>query len=131
MAIGKKTGGKNFEKGHPPTPGGGRPRVPEDVKLARQMNKEEFTRLCNKYVNCGADELKAIMKDPTTPAIVLIVVQILAKGIQHGDDRRLRFFLDYMIGKPTENLNVSGEINLHAALVDTLEQIEKNNKKGE
>ena len=129
MAAGRKTGGKDFPKGNSYSPG--RPRVPEDVKLARQMNKEEFTRLCNKYINCSGDELAAILKDKSTPAIALIVVQILAKGIHAGDERRLRFFLDYMIGKPTEEINIKGDISLHSALVDTLEQIEKNNKKGD
>lgn len=100
MAKGKKTGGRDFKLGHPPM--GGRPRVPEDLKLSRVSNRIEFERALNKYTRMTGPEINEAIRSLSIPITELITAKILAKAFNEGDQRRFEFILDRLIGKPTD-----------------------------
>src|SRR5687768_11480074 len=97
MAKGKKTGGRDLKKGETANPNG-RPRLPEDIKEARALNKIELERILNKYLYLSRAELNAELAKPNTPAIELTVGKILSEALKRGDERRLDFILTRVVG---------------------------------
>ena len=109
MPKGKKFGGKDWKPGESGNPKG--PNVlPKDIRDAREMNKAEFIRIANKYLNMTQAEIRAAVGDAATPAKELVVAGILAKAITHGDQKRLGFLLAYLIGKPPDHVKFEGEV---------------------
>ena len=98
MAKGRKTGGKNFMPGVVTNPNG-RPRLPEDIKTIRELTQAEFTRVSNKYLQMSSEEIEAIVKEPSTPMLELMVASIISKAVIYGDQNRLNLLLDRLIGK--------------------------------
>lgn len=96
-----KPRGKPFKPGNPGGPG--RPNVPEDIKAARQLNSVEFERIVNKYLYMTGGELMALVESTEAPkrlpAIEMMLVSIIAKSINDGDQQRLNFILDRIIGR--------------------------------
>lgn len=113
MAKGKKTGGgKDFAFGNPGGPG--RPPTPPDILEAKKLTQAEFARITQKFMALSKAEMQVIAKDPSTPALDLMVLSIISKGINQGDDKRLNFFLDRFIGKVKEEINLN--INTYSAI---------------
>lgn len=108
MALGKKTGGRNFEPGVVTNPNG-RPKLPEDIKEARKLNKEEIERLLNSYLGLTQEELKSKLQDPKTPTLELLMARIVVEAIKKGDERRLDFLLNRLIGPVPKSLDVKSE----------------------
>lgn len=95
--------------------------MPDDLRQARALNRVEFERLLNLYLTKTKSELDEIAgvppdddeepslglrrhKDVATfaskvPALDLVVVQLIRFAIVEGDERRLGFLLDRLIGK--------------------------------
>lgn len=106
IARGQKTGGRDFKPGQSGNPKGP-PKLSPDVKAARKINRLEFERVATEMLNKTADEIKATAKDPQTRGLELIVSTILMKGIQNGDQFRLNFFLERLIGKVSDKVQHS------------------------
>lgn len=94
-------GGKrstSFKPGQTGNPDG-RPRIPLDLKEARSVNKIEFDRVLNKYMYLCAPDINSSLKSDKLPMIELVVAKIIAKAFNEGDQRRLEFIIDRLIGK--------------------------------
>lgn len=94
---------KPFKKGQSGNPGG-RPKMPDDVRSAKIETKITIARLLNEYLAITLDELQARLRDPKTPNLELMVGKIVAETIKTGDNTRLNFILDRMIGKVTDKV---------------------------
>ena len=125
MAKGKKTGGRDIKKGERLNPNG-RPRMPEYMKAAKKLNKIKFEEILNKYINCTIDDLQMHLKDKNTPALDLIVIKVLLEGIKRGDEKRLGFVLDRLIGKVKDSIEITADINMDEE--KTLEEISERRK---
>jgi len=99
MPKGKKYGGRDFQPGH--KFGQGRPRVPQDLKEARSLNRIELDRLLNKYIYMTAPEINSAVRSTELPMIELITAKVLAKAFNDGDTKRLEFILDRLLGPPS------------------------------
>lgn len=135
MAKGFKTGGRNIKKGQVLNPNG-RPRVPEYVKSARKLTQVKFAEVLYKYINATFEDLKEVIENPKTPSLDLIVVKVLTEAIKHGDEKRLNFILERMIGKVKEvrehhHRGISTAVNLKKLDDDQLRQLAEIVKKGE
>ena len=130
MAKGKATPA-SFVKGDPRAAAAGRKSsraLPPEVKAARQMNGPLFESLINKYMGLPVDQLQVIAKDPTTPAIDLVVIKLLVLSIQHGDINRLKLLLEYTIGKVPDKLNLDAIIGIQTVHDRLIAEIESENK---
>lgn len=78
---------------------GGRPKVPEELKKARQLNRFDFEKILNKYASMNGSEINLALKSGMLQILELIVAKILAKAYTDGDHRRMDFILDRMIGR--------------------------------
>jgi len=85
----------------------GRPKIPDDIKQAKRLNKLEVERLMNKFMAMTKDEISQSINDPTTPALEIMIGSIIAKAVSHGDPVRLNFLLDRLIGKVKDELDVT------------------------
>lgn len=105
MASGFKTGGRDFKPGQSGNPAG-RAKLPEDIKEARGLNKIQFERMLNRYLAMSAPEIKTIAESPKTPALDLIVAKVIYEAIKKGDDKRLDFMLNRLIGPVKQILQI-------------------------
>lgn len=102
MAYGRKTGGRDFQPGNP-----GRPPLPEDLKQARKLLRDDFERISHGLLQLSKTKLQEVMKDPDTPALELLVASIIAKGVSGGDQHRTEFLLDRLIGPVPKAVEIS------------------------
>lgn len=107
MAKGKKTGGNDIKKGEVRNPTG-RPRTPEYLKKASKLTKVRFQEILHKYCNHSLEDLKMSYINKKTPALDLVVIKVLIEAIRKGDEKKLGFLLDRMIGKVKEEIEVTG-----------------------
>lgn len=107
MAKGKKTGGRDFQPGHPGM--GGRPPIPEDIRRAMRLNRTEFQRILFKYTALTGPEINAAIVNKNIPITELIVAKILAKAFNEGDPRRFQLIIDHLVGTPRPPEDLPGE----------------------
>ena len=91
----------SWKPGQSGNPTGGIPMSAELRKIKR-LTGDRFTALVTRYANMDKAQLQAVEEDPTTATLDLVVVSILRKALQHGDQGRLSFLLDRTIGKVKE-----------------------------
>jgi hypothetical protein len=108
MAKGRKTGGKDFEPGKSGNPAG-RPPLPEDVRLAKNINQRQFELIMNDVLFLTKEELQVRYSDPKTPAVERMLVQLVRSAAWGGDPRRVDFILSRLIGK-VETKVKAGEV---------------------
>lgn len=105
MAQGKKTGGRDFEAGNPGGPG--RPKIPEDLKMARRLNKLELEKLLNKFLFMTPDEMTQRIQSSDVTAIEAMIGSIIIKAVKDGDQQRLNFILERLIGKVKDQIDLT------------------------
>ena len=121
MAIGKKTGGRNFKKGHVANPKGRPPASPE-LKAARKLTNLEFERICTNFFNMSIAELKQICEDVKhTNVLEGLIGRVLYNGIQKNSQSELNYFIERFLGKVAETHNFNG--NLNTGLVDLIQKL--------
>jgi hypothetical protein len=101
LGKGKKTGGRNFEPGHPPM--GGRPKLAPEVKEARKVTSAEVGLILSRISKYSHKELldyidRTLNKAEGTVMEVLIC-RVLDKGVKKGDLAAVNFLLDRLIGR--------------------------------
>jgi hypothetical protein len=106
MAKGKKTGGRDFVKGTTPNPKG-RPKIPEELKKIRKMNRDRLEIIVSKYLAMNFIDLNQVVKDPNTSALDHMIVQIIIKSITTGDHARFNAIMDRVVGKVKDQIEHS------------------------
>jgi hypothetical protein len=119
----KKTGGKDWKKGQSGNPNG-RPPLPQDLKEARALNKEEFERVANKYLYLSEPELWVVKRRQDTPMLDQMVIGLLLMTSTHGCQKRFAFLLDRLLGKLKNTVEVEG-INLEQLVAGSYDGKEK------
>lgn len=96
---GRKKNRTSFGTGNKVAVGKGRPRMPPEVKAARQMNRAEVERIFNKYLFATEGEILDVMNDTKTPFGERMFLKVMAKCEDQGDHYRLEFILNRLVGK--------------------------------
>lgn len=94
---------KPFQKGNQLAKGHGRPPVPDDLRKGRKLTKVKIEEILNRFMNLGEDEAKP----SGLTKLEKLVYTILDKAIREGDQKRLDFILDRLIGKVTTNVDIA------------------------
>lgn len=129
MAIGKKTGGRNFEPGQSGNPSGSS-NLAKKLGNIRKLNQAQVSEILNRFVTMSLEDVVEFANDKSNPSIEILVATILIHGIKGGDPTRLTFLLDRLIGKVKEQHEHTFLGNVNAAIVDKIKEIEKANSKG-
>ena len=119
----RKTGGRDIKPGQVLNPHG-RPRLPAEVKESRALNHVTVPLIIDRYMKMGVQELQDVMKDPKTPAMELILAKVIVEAIRKGDQQRLSFLFDRLLGKQQENISVSG--NMHMGVMGIIKKLNDN-----
>lgn len=106
MAKGKKTGGRNFKKGQSGNPQGPTP-LSSEARAFKNLTREGFESIANKYLSATRDEIRAALQDPSMKAIELAVISVINQAIK-GEGRMLDLLLTRLIGKVTQPIEHSG-----------------------
>ena len=84
------------------------------VMEARKLNKKKAEELLNKFISMPFGELIAFCKEnnPKTgkckdSSIEVLIATILMMAIKEGDDRRLNFIFERLIGKVVDKVEVA------------------------
>lgn len=102
MTQGRKTGGRDFKPGH--TFSKGRPLIPPDLKEVRTLKKDEAERLIVMLMSHTVEELREIQKDPKTPAMHVVIANIIIAASLSGDNQRMEFLFNRTIGRVLEKI---------------------------
>lgn len=112
MTWGRKTGGRDIKPGEVRNPNG-RPRLPEELKKARKLTADKFEMAVNRFLFGTKEEIAEASRNPETKVIDLLIASILHKAIVGGDEKRLQFVLDRLIGKvkdeQVQEINVTAD----------------------
>jgi hypothetical protein len=125
----KSDGFKNlipYKKGQSGNPNGapkGQRIITKELKQAQSLNRADFIECLNKYIKFTKEQIIEALNNKLTPALDLVVLSVLSTSIKHGDERKLAFVLDYLIGKNPDKLQIEGSIN--TALVNAMSEIQK------
>lgn len=87
----------------------GRPRLPETVKKAREINQIEFERVMNKLLYLTPDQVKRRLKNKSLPVVEQLLGQIIHKAAMEGDTKRAEWIMTRMLGKPVDRLEVTAQ----------------------
>ena len=98
--------GKPFKKGNKLAKG--RPPLTEEEKVIRKLTKAEFVELASIILKGDKSALEKMAKDPGTPIIKAMAGSVAAQIIKKGDMDALDKFLNRIIGKVKEEVEVSG-----------------------
>lgn len=113
----KKTIGRAFLPGQSGNPKG-RPKLPRELREAMKMTKAQFTELLVKYLSFSLGELLLINKQENTAALDRIVISVITNAIKKGDQQRLDFLMNRIIGKVKDEIDhTSGGSPVKAVLV--------------
>lgn len=85
----------------------GRTKLPEDIRTAKKLNKIELERLLNLYLTLSDDEIKLRLADNSTPQLEKMIASIVTKAVDQGDQQRLTFLLDRLVGKVKDEVDVN------------------------
>jgi len=111
MAKGKKTGGRDFPKGHTY---GGRKALPEEIRVMAGELKPEFIRAYCKLSQLSFTEAKQYKPESTIEAGIL---KCLLNFAQTGRTDQIYKIWDQTHGKPKESIDISSGNDIHKVIV--------------
>ncbi len=97
-----------FKKGQTGNPNG-RPTLPPEIRSLKKLTVKEFEELVSSLMHSSESDLDAIDKDPSTPYIRRIVVQILKNTYKTGNMTQFDLILSRVIGKVKEKVELMGK----------------------
>lgn len=115
MAKGKKTGGRDIQKGQVLNPNGRR--LPADIKELRAHNKFEVERCLTKYMHMSVRELNELKEDMSLTGLELASVRLVLKGSVGADYRIMDFLFNRTIGKVKEQIEINDSPEEKAIIV--------------
>ena len=104
--AGGKTGGKNFAKGNQYGKATSVYLTPEERKVVK-LTKTAFKKSLMKYLSSTKSEVEEFMADETIPMLDVLILRVLQKAINEGDERRLQWFCDQLFGKPKKLVDIT------------------------
>ena len=95
-----------------------------EVKETRALNHVTVPLIIDRYMKMDIEDLKAVMQRPGTPAIEMIIAKVIVEAIRKGDQQRLSFLFDRLLGKQQENISVNG--NVHMGVMGIIKKLNDN-----
>lgn len=116
MTDAPKKKSTRFVKGNPGGPG--RPKQPLEIQDAKQYMKNEFDRIVLKLSAMPIEELQAFIKAKQGTVLEMAMAACYFKAASTGNNNNIAFFMDRIVGKPKQQVELSGELNNRVTLND-------------
>ncbi len=100
----KKT---QFKKGYSGNPGG-RDKLPPEIREAKRLTRRSMEVALNKFLGWPTEKLAEFLRDTNNTVIEMIIAKILIEALKRGDQIRLNFIFDRLIGKVKDEVEVIG-----------------------
>lgn len=71
-----------------------------DVRRMKEHSKSETIRVISECLLMSKADLAAMLKDPASSMIQMMVGSVMVKAVEHSDAYRLTQLLDYVVGRP-------------------------------
>lgn len=113
-----KTGGKNFKKGQSGNPKG-RPKLDPEVKAIQQFNKDEVSKLLNKYSRMTQKEMLKVYNSEKAMMIEKWTAKIFIKATVEGDYRAMDYVLNRMVGKVADKMEIEDN-STHSRIMELI-----------
>lgn len=81
-----------------------------EVRKIRKLTNDEIAEVGTMLLDNNRAELEAIVKDPSTPVLRLMIASVVATAMKKGDAGAMNILLDRMAGKIKQEVKHSGEI---------------------
>lgn len=94
-----------FKKGQSGNPSGVQA-LPKEVLRAKATNRVSLEKALQKFLALDRAELQRCLQDPRATMLELAIGTIVAKAAKDGDQIRLNFILDRLIGKVKEQISI-------------------------
>lgn len=98
--------------------------LPPELKELRAQKQKELEVIIYKYTNMSLAELKIEFAKPEKPAIELLVMKCMIKGIEKGDFSWIEPMLARSIGKTTDKVDLTADIQTRTLHDMILKEIE-------
>ncbi len=79
---------------------------PSGVRKGK-LTRDEVETIMAKFARHSREQLQAVVQNPKTPMLEIMVASVMAKAAKDGDYSRLDFLLNRSIGKVKDMLEVS------------------------
>jgi hypothetical protein len=113
-----------FQKGNKLSKGG--QKLDPDLRGVKLLNQREVEKLVNKLLSWPVRELEAYSIDKNNPAGDVMVARVVIEAIRSGDEKRLEFIYNRLLGKPRETRDVNVKNgNLHDELMRLQDELER------
>ena len=107
-----------FKDGNPGGPG--RPTMSTEEKQLSKLTRTKFNNIVRQYLDMDKAELKVIEEDVTTKTLDRMVIAVMLKAIDEGDQKRINWFLEQLFGKLAENVNMTTNVVTHASIMQRI-----------
>ncbi len=81
-----------------------------EVRKIRRLTNDEIAEVGTMLLDNNMAQLQAIVKDPETPFLKLMIASVAANAVKKGDAGAMNILLDRMAGKIKQEVKHSGEI---------------------
>lgn len=119
MAYGRKTGGKNFEPGN--KLGKGRPRLDDQFKEIKNLDKDIFKKTIAKYLSVDVEELESSLrsiKEKKVKVFDAYIITLIAKGMQTQDVSIMEWLATRSVGKVKDEVDHTITNNVHMDIIN-------------
>lgn len=108
--AGKRPVGKPFVKGQVANPLGAKAHN-KDVKVVKKLTNKELAKVMAVILKGDTKELEKLRHEKKSNVLTVWICSVALKAIARGDAQALNALLDRVVGKPQQNVKLSGGVS--------------------
>lgn len=114
-----------FKPGAPSGNPNGRPPLTPEQRALKTLTLKDHCDIITKVLTGTKDDLEAMLKDPCTTSLQLVLIKTVIRGISEGDYGVIRELIEQIIGKIPIKMQITNDTRLDANVVFTEDKIKE------
>lgn len=103
-----------FKKGQSGNPSG-MAKHDNDIRKIKRLTNKELAEVANIVIKGDVDELRAIVANPKSTVLAVMMGAVAIKIIEKGDMHSLDILLNRLLGRVKENVKINGNLEINNA----------------